>query len=525
MAGTLPTPAPDRLEASVAAPPPAPPPGREPQPSDDEVRALLAAIVESSDDAIVSKTLDGIITSWNDGARRLFGYTAEEIIGKPILTLIPLDLHPEEQAILARLRAGDRIDHYETVRVAKDGRRIEVSLTVSPVRDSTGRIIGASKVARDITDRRLAERTQADAERHKDEFLAMLGHELRNPLAPIRNIAEILRRRALGDPEQEQLSRVLDRQVQQMTRLLDDLLDMSRIRQGKLQLQKEPVDLLTVVARAVETSRPLIDARRHVLDVSLPTESVRVQGDVARLVQVLGNLLNNAAKYTPDGGTITIAARATDAEAELSVRDTGIGIAPELLPTVFDMFVQGEHGLSRSHGGLGIGLTLVRTIAELHGGGVAVRSEGTGRGSEFVVRLPRLKAGPGGEHGAGRLERESRARDGKRVVIVDDNRDAADSLAMMLRMGRHEVVTVGTGAEALEAVSRVHPDLVLLDIGLPDVDGYDVARQLRAAGYSGTLAALTGHGLAEDRDRARRAGFDHHLVKPIDPRTLEALLA
>jgi len=489
----------------------------------EDARALLAAIVQSSDDAIVSKTLEGIITSWNDGARRLFGYTSEEIIGLPITTLIPPELHQEETAILARLRAGDRIDHYETVRVAKDGRRIEVSLTVSPVLDSTGRVIGASKVARDISDRRLAERLQADAERRKDEFLAMLGHELRNPLAPIRNIAEILRRRAIGDPEQQQLSRVLDRQVQAMTRLLDDLLDMSRIRQGKLQLQKETLDVLTLVARAVETSRPLIDARRHILDVSLPTESIRVHGDVTRLVQMLGNLLNNAAKYTPDGGTITITVKASESDAEISVRDTGIGIAPELVPKVFDMFVQGDQALGRAHGGLGIGLTLVRTIAEMHAGSVEVRSEGTGRGSEFIVRLPRVQAGTAGE-GAGRLLPEQRTRDVKRVVIVDDNRDAADSLAMMLRMGKHEVVAVGTGKEALEAVRRLRPDLVLLDIGLPDIDGYDVARKLRASGYTGTLAALTGHGLAEDRERARRAGFDHHLVKPVDPRTLEAML-
>jgi len=489
----------------------------------EQARALLAAIVSSSDDAIVSKTLEGIVTSWNDGAQRLFGYTPEEMIGQPITAIIPPDMLPEETAILARLRSGDRIDHYETVRVTKDGRRVEVSLTVSPVRDGSGRVIGASKVARDITDRRLAERLQADAERRKDEFLAMLGHELRNPLAPIRNIAEILRRRALGDPEQQQLSRVLDRQVQQMTRLLDDLLDMSRIRQGKLQLQKETVDVLTVVARAVETSRPMIDARRHILDVSLPSESIRVHGDVTRLVQMLGNLLNNAAKYTPDGGTITITVKASEGDAEIAVRDTGIGIAPELLPKVFDMFVQGDQALGRAHGGLGIGLTLVRTIAELHTGSVAVQSEGPGRGSEFIVRLPRVPAGSAGA-GVARLEAETRARDTKRVVIVDDNRDAADSLAMMLRMGQHEVVVVGTVKEALDAVRRVRPDLVLLDIGLPDIDGYDVARKLRASGYSGTLAALTGHGLPEDRERARRAGFDHHLVKPVDPRTLEAML-
>ena len=488
-----------------------------------DARALLAAIVESSDDAIVSKTLEGIVTSWNEGAERLFGWTAAEIVGRPITTIIPPELHAEESTILAKLRAGQRIEHFETTRVTKTGERREVSLSVSPLHDATGRVVGASKVARDITDRRAAERLLQEADRRKDEFLAMLGHELRNPLAPIRNVAEILRRKAAGDPDQEHLCQVLDRQVQQMTRLLDDLLDMSRIRQGKLQLHKEAVDVLTVVARAVETSRPLIDARRHALDVSLPQQSLRVYGDVARLVQMLGNLINNAAKYTPDGGRISIAARASDGEAELSVKDTGMGIAPGMLSKVFEMFVQGDH--SQSYGGLGLGLTLVRKIAELHAGTVEVRSDGPGKGSEFVVRLPRLRASPPrpdsqGEH----PELRDPSRGARRVVIVDDNRDAADSLAMLLRMGHHDVLAVSSGKEALEAVRSFRPDLVLLDIGLPDLDGYEVARRLRAAGYESTLTALTGFGLAEDRERARRAGFDYHLVKPVDPRALQSML-
>ena len=497
------------------------PAARPEQPAD--ARALLAAIVQSSDDAIVSKTLEGIITSWNEGAERLFGWTADEIIGRPITTIIPPELHEEEAAILARLRAGKRIEHFETTRVTRTGERREVSISVSPLHDAEGRVVGASKVARDITERRASERLLHEADRRKDEFLARLGHELRNPLAPIRNVAEILRRKAVGDPEQQHLCQVLDRQVHQMTRLLDDLLDMSRIRQGKLQLHKEPVDVLTVVARAVETSRPLIDARRHALDVSLPQESVRVHGDVARLVQMLGNLINNAAKYTPDGGRISIAVRATETEAEISVRDTGTGIAPGMLSRVFEMFVQGDQ--SRSHGGLGLGLTLVRKIAELHAGTVEVRSDGQGKGSEFVVRLPRLPAGAlrrASERE--RLDRPEAGRDVKRVVIVDDNRDAADSLAMLLRMGHHEVLTVSLGQDALEAVRTFRPDLVLLDIGLPDLDGYEVARRLRAAGYQSTLSAVTGFGQLEDRERARRAGFDYHLVKPVDPSALQSML-
>ncbi|HZJ70390.1 MAG TPA: PAS domain S-box protein [Planctomycetota bacterium] len=489
-----------------------------------DAHALLAAIVQSSDDAIVSKTLDGIITSWNDGAERLFGYTADEILGRSITTLIPPELLDEETTILSRLRAGERIDHYETIRLTKHGERREVSITVSPVHDAEGHVIGASKVARDITDRRAAERGLAEADRRKDEFLAMLGHELRNPLAPIRNVAEILRRRAVGDPDQEHLCQVLDRQVQQMTRLLDDLLDMSRIRQGKLHLKKEAVDVLTVVARAVETSRPLIDARRHALDVTLPKESVRVQGDVARLVQMLGNLINNAAKYTPEGGRISITARASEDEAEIAVKDTGVGIAPAMQPRVFDMFVQGDQ--SQSYGGLGLGLPLVRTIAELHSGTVSVLSDGVGRGSEFVIRLPRLRVSAAQRDAADeRLAARTAVRGAKRVLIVDDNCDAADSLAMLLRLGRHEVLAVSSGREALEAVRGFRPDLVLLDIGLPDLDGYEVARRLRAAGYQATLAAVTGFGQVEDRDRARLAGFDHHLVKPVDPKALQSLLA
>jgi len=254
-----------------------------------------------------------------------------------------------------------------------------------------------------------------------------------------------------------------------------------------------------------------------------PQETVRVRGDVTRLVQMLANLINNAAKYTPEGGRISIAARATDVEAEISVKDTGMGIAPEMLSRVFEMFVQGDQ--SQSFGGLGLGLTLVRKIAELHSGTVMVRSDGPGKGSEFVVRLPRLRVGPlRPQAESGRLDSREGGRDAKRVLIVDDNRDAADSLAMLLRLGHHEVLAVSSGQEALEAVRSFRPDLVLLDIGLPDLDGYEVARRLREAGYQSTLTALTGFGQAEDRERTRRAGFDHHLVKPVDPRTLQAML-
>ncbi len=492
----------------------------------EEARVLLAAIVESSDDAIVSKTLDGRVTSWNAGAARLFGYSAAEIIGQPITTIIPRERHGEEVEILAKLRRGERIEHFETVRVAKDGHRVEVSLTTSPIRDSTGRVVGASKVARDISARKRADEERREAERHKDEFLAMLGHELRNPLAPIRTASAVLRRTSHGNQTQEQMCTVLDRQLQQMTRLLDDLLDVSRITQGKIQFRREPVDLLTVVARAVETSRPLIDARRHRLSVSLPEESLRVEGDQARLVQMLANILNNAAKYTAEGGRICVAVQSDAPTVELRVQDTGIGMAPEILPRIFDMFVQADQTLDRSQGGLGIGLTLVRSIVEQHGGQVAASSAGVGHGSEFVVRLPLLDESRMGKHEDGAIDDPlPRTSARKRILVVDDNRDAAESMAILLRLAGHEVITAVDGLAAIDVVHTHRPELVLMDIGLPGMSGYEVARRLRDDGCAARLIAVTGYGQAEDQKRARDAGFDHCFVKPVEPEALERLVA
>jgi len=373
----------------------------------------------------------------------------------------------------------------------------------------------------------LARREQEldDFDRHKDEFLAMLGHELRNPLAPIRNITAVLRRTAGGDSAQHEMCAMLERQVQHMTKLLDDLLDVSRIRQGKFRILREPVDVSTVVASAVETSRPLLDARRHTLRLALPSEAVRVLGDVTRLVQMLGNLINNAAKYTPDGGEITISAVGRGSTVELRVADTGAGMTPEMLPLIFDLFVQAERTMDRSQGGLGIGLTLVRTIAELHEGNVLALSAGLGKGSEFIVSLPLLEAArEPTAPGAGEA-RVPGIKASRHVLIVDDNRDAADSLALLLRLEGHQVVSAETGRAALEIARMLKPDLILLDIGLPDLDGYEVARRLRQAGCSARLAALTGYGQPEDRARACEAGFDDHLVKPIDPSVLDLMLA
>jgi PAS domain S-box-containing protein len=350
--------------------------------------AMLAAIVESSDDAIISKDLDGIIVTWNTGAERLFGYAAAEAIGRPVTMLMPPDRVDEEPVILARIRRGESVEPYETVRRRKDGSLMDVWLTVSPIIDEQRRVVGASKIARDITERKRAEHALREADRRKDEFLATLSHELRNPLAPIRNAVDLLGYADGNAAMGAQARGILTRQVNNLTRLVDDLLELSRISRGTIVMQKERVSLADVVASALETSRPAIEAAGHVLETRLPEEPVMVHADPVRLAQIFTNLLNNAAKYTPPGGRIWLTVQPVPGDVTVSVRDTGIGIAPEMLPRVFDMFVQAAEGWT--HTGLGIGLSLARSLAQMHGGSIEGRSEGLGRGSEFVVRLPTL---------------------------------------------------------------------------------------------------------------------------------------
>jgi signal transduction histidine kinase/CheY-like chemotaxis protein len=364
------------------------------------------------------------------------------------------------------------------------------------------------------------------ADRRKDEFLAVLAHELRNPLAPVRNAVEVMRLRDVDDPGLRWARDIIDRQVQQMTRLVDDLLDVSRITRGKVKLQKEPVDLAVVVARAVESSRPLIDARHHELTVTLPPEPVPLEADAIRLAQVVANLLNNAAKYTGEGGRIGLAVERHGAEAVVRVRDSGVGIPAGMLTQVFDLFTQVESSVVRSQGGLGIGLTLVRSLVELHGGSVTAHSEGPGTGSEFVVRLPalpELRSGDCGPGGNGRRAGSS----ARRILVVDDNGDAADSLAVLLRLMGNDVRTARDGPAALEAAGAYRPDVVLLDLGLPRMSGYEVCRRLREGHFANgpLVVALTGYGQDEDRRRTREAGFDHHLVKPVNPDELGEVLA
>jgi PAS domain S-box-containing protein len=675
----------------------------------------LAAVIEYSDDAIITKTLDSIITTWNPGAERVFGYRAEEMIGKPVTILIPPQHIDEEPGIIDRLRRGERIDHYETVRRRKDGSLINVSLTVSPIKDEIGRIIGASKIARDITrqkraeemireqasvlalldttgkaiaskldlqtvlqtvtdtatkltgakfgaffynvineqgesfllytlsgapreafdkfglprntpvfhptftgagvvrsaditkdarygkvaphhgmpqghlpvrsylavpvisgsgevmgglffghpepdvfteraeqlvvglagqaavamdnarlyeaaQREIASRERAEAalretDQRKDEFLATLAHELRNPLAPIRQATMISMSANASEAQKRWSHEVITRQVQHMSLLLDDLLDISRITRGTLELRTEMTDLATVVDAAVETSRPIIESKQHMLSIELPHQPVLFAADPLRLAQVLSNLLTNAAKYTDPRGTIRLRATADAQNIEIAVIDTGIGITREALSAVFTMFSQVKSTQDRSEGGLGIGLALSKGVVELHGGTIQAESAGPGRGSKFTVRVPRrIIATVAAETPP--VVTASRAQK-RRVLIADDNRDAAESLAMLLEMEGHAVTVVHDGRQALASIETSKPDVALLDIGMPEIDGYEVARRVRGDTRTRNLMliAVTGWGQEADKARAAAAGFDLHFTKPVEPQGLIGLLA
>ena len=368
-----------------------------------------------------------------------------------------------------------------------------------------------------------------EADRRKDEFLATLAHELRNPLAPIRNALQILKMPRVDAATAERSRDMMERQVHHLVRLVDDLLDVSRVMRGKIELRRERVELATVVARAVETVQPLVDAQGHQLSVRLPPESLPLDADPVRLAQVVGNLLTNAAKYTEPDGRIWLTAERDGDVAVLRVRDTGIGIAPDMLPRIFELFVQVDHASTKAQGGLGIGLTLVKNLVEMHGGTVEARSDGLGKGSEFVVRLPLAAQELDQDRGrrGGRAGHQPPPPSGHRLLVVDDNQDAADSLAMLLRLQGHEVRVAYSGLAALEMTKTYTPDVVFLDIGMPGMDGYEVARRLRQQPglEKVVLAALTGWGQQEDRRRTAEAGFDHHLVKPPEPDAVEGILA
>lgn len=607
---------------------------------------LMASIVESSDVPIISKSIDGFIQSWNPAAERLFGYSANDAIGRHISLVIPPDRIAEEDEILATLQAGERVEQLETERMRSDGRLVLVSLTVSPITDEAGNVIGASKIVRDVTREREAEadrekfvtlvenstdfigicdvegkpifvnraglemvglddieearrrrvwdfffpedqpriqnelfprvqeeghgeveirfrhfetgealwmaykvialrddagktvafatvsqdvterrelehelrRLAADlsrADRHKDEFLATLAHELRGPLAPLGNVLEVWKR--TDDAEMLRRARkTMERQLGQIVRLVDDLLDLNRISHDLLELRRSRVELATVLQQAVEASQPLARSLGHELRLMLPAEPLRLEADPARLAQVFGNLLSNACKYTEPGGVISVTASREGSEVVAVVKDTGTGIPADEIDSIFEMFTQADRSLRQAQDGLGIGLTLVQRLVEMHGGTVEAKSPGPGRGSEFVVRLPALSDEPSAVRPAPVAARE--ALPSRRILVVDDNRDSADSLAMLLALHGHETETAHDGAAAIEGIARRRPDVVLLDIGLPSLSGYDVCRRVRQESWGDdvVIIAVTGWGQEEDRRRSEEAGFDGHLVKPVD---------
>ena len=491
-------------------------------------RAWLASIVESSEDPIISKTIDGQVTSWNAAATRLFGYEAHEIVGKPITTIIPSELQAEEQMILARVRAGQRLEHFETVRQAKDGRRIDVSLSVSPIKSENGEIVGASKIARDISSRKERERLQSESERLKDEFLATLGHELRNPLAPIQSATDLICRTVNDQQPPSQLRtscQILQRQLGHLTRLVDDLLDVSRITSGRLELQHEALQLAPLLLMTVESLQPAFDAKQQTLSLALAPGPHFVRGDRVRLTQVFSNLLQNANRYTPPSGHIQLGLEYQSGNAVVRVRDDGIGITEENLHKVFEPFFQGRRAYGREGGGLGIGLTLARRLVQMHGGAIEARSEGVDHGSEFIVRLPLSETAESAPVGPAVVQVPEAHH--RRVLIADDNEDAALSLAMLLQNLGHETRTAHNGADALEVAEQFLPEVMFLDLAMPTLHGYEAARRARNRpwGQKVLLVALTGWGQQADRDRTRAAGFDHHLVKPVNLETLRELLA
>jgi PAS domain S-box-containing protein len=489
----------------------------------EQATARLAAIVESSDDAILSKDLTGRILSWNKGAERLFGYREDEIVGQSVEILIPPSRLEEEPGILARIARGQRVDHYETVRRRKDGTLVEISLTVSPLFDSSGTVIGASKIARDISERRQAEQALKDADRRKDEFLATLAHELRNPLAPIRNGVGILRAVHRQPVEFERVLTVMDRQLSQMVRLIDDLMDVSRITLGRFHLRFERVDLATVMQTAIDACRPLADRAAHTLTLVLPPAPVTLLADPVRLAQVFSNLLSN-------GGRIQFEATAHRDGVIVRVRDNGLGLSPDEIPGIFEMFSQVDKTLERSQAGLGLGLSIAKRLAELHGGTLAATSSGPGLGSEFAVHLPLPSSDPlpASDVEANDSTPPAITSDlpAMRILVVDDSLDSAESLSMLLTLHGHQTFTAHDGIEAVAQAESSRPDVILLDIGLPRMNGYDACRQIREQSWGKeiTVIALTGWGQDEDKRLAREAGFDGHLVKPIEHGTLMTLL-
>jgi PAS domain S-box-containing protein len=516
--------------------------------SAEEAQALLAAIVASSDDAILSKDLNGIIRSWNQSAERMFGYTTDEIIGKPITVLFPPDRLDEEPKILEQIRRGQRVDHFDTVRVHKNGTPLDVSVTISPVKDASGAVIGVSKVARDISGikRILREREEslerekaarAEAERVsqiKDEFLATLSHELRTPMTAILGWANVLGSRgAVSADELRQGLQAIERNARAQAQLIDELLDMSRIINGKLRLDVQPVDLQAIVFDAAESVRPAADAKNIRLTTVLDPKAGPITGDPNRLQQILWNLLSNAIKFTPRDGRVQVYLRRVSSHVEISVVDSGQGISAEFLPQLFTRFTQADTSMARRHGGLGLGLALVKSLVDMHGGSIKASSPGIDHGSTFTVSLPLAalhvedtqRMLTNGVPSAAAMALPDL--EGFHVLVVDDEADARALIRAILSRCNAKVSTASSAAEGFQAVRQHQPDLILSDIGMPVEDGYEFLIKLRqlsdVEGGDTPAVALTAFARSEDRRRALMAGFQMHLAKPIEPSELLAV--
>ncbi|MDI1429631.1 hybrid sensor histidine kinase/response regulator [Polyangium sorediatum] len=481
-----------------------------------ENRTLTAFIAACPVAAMILDT-DATVRVWNPAAERMFGWSAAEAVGR----FLPITDKPHEtEAFLARVAQGEVLSDIEVERKHKLGHSIDMSLYSAPVVHGDGSVQCLS-ICMDIGDRKQAEaelrrayEIARDADRRKDEFLALLGHELRNPLSPILTALYLMRLKGRTDGLERERD-VIERQVQHLVSLVDDLLDVSRIMRGKIQLSTRPIEIARVFSQAIEIASPLFEQKRHELRVDVPAEGLVVEVDETRMAQVLANLLTNAARYTDAGGHIAVAARREGDEVVVTVRDDGSGIPSEMLPVIFDLFVQGARGADRAGGGLGLGLGLVRSLVKLHGGAVSARSEGPGRGSEFEVRLPALspRRASSPDLPAPVSPRLSKVR---RVLVVDDNRDAAQMLAEVLTSHGHEVVVAHDGPQALALAATFRPEIGILDIGLPVMDGYELALELRTTyGERITLVAVTGYGQEHDKRRAFEAGFSRHYVKPV----------
>jgi PAS domain S-box-containing protein len=491
----------------------------------EEALARDALLLANVRDSVVVTDLEGIVTYWNEGATRLFGWTAEEMLGRHYAERFPA---PIRSRIVAEIRSRsggtEWSGEYEDYR--KDGSRVWIDARVSRVRDAAGRPVGILGLAHDITDRKRAEEALKEADRRKDEFLALLSHELRNPLAPLRNGLQVMRLASADASAVVQARDMMERQLGHMVRLIDDLLDISRISRNKMELRRQRVLLADVVGNSVETARPLIEAAGHQLTIALPPEPIVLDADLTRLAQVLSNLLTNSAKYTQRGGHIWLTAERREAEVVVCVRDTGIGIPADDLPRIFDMFSQVDRSIERSTGGLGIGLALVKGLVEMHGGTVSAESAGPDKGSTFTVRLPVSGAIP--EPVPAAPPQGGRPADGtdRRILVVDDNRDSARSMARVLKLLGNSVRTAHDGIEAVEAADEFRPEIILMDVGMPRLNGYEATRRIRERpwGRSVTIIALTGWGQDGDRLQSREAGCDGHLVKPVSLHDLETLL-